>query len=146
MPILLVAIGNTLRRDDGAGARVLDLLGPLEGAVSLHVMQLTPELAEDIGGADGVVFIDADVNPGEARLEPVEPGGPAQAPLAHSMGPEEVLALARRLYGFRGEALLCRVPGVDFSDGAGLSAAAERNARVAALLIQERCLRRRESE
>jgi hydrogenase maturation protease len=71
---LLIAIGNTLRRDDGAGHRVLELLELPEGVQALRCHQLMPELSEDIGPADVVAFIDADVNPGSAQLERIEPG------------------------------------------------------------------------
>ncbi len=134
---LLVAIGNTLRRDDGAAARVLELLGTVEGATAVACHQLTPELAEDIGRARAVVFIDADLEPGPARLELLmAPAG--LAPLSpHFLSPAQLMALAEQLYSFSGEAWLCRVPGEDFHDGIGLSARSEANAEAAATLLRE---------
>ncbi len=134
---LLVAIGNTLRRDDGAGARVLDLLGPVEGAAAAVCEQLTPELAEDVARADTVIFIDADVEVGPVRIEPL---AATAAPLSssHSLSPGQLVAVAALLYSFRGEAWLCRVPGEDFGAGIGLSARAEANAACAARLLRER--------
>lgn len=137
MAALLIAIGNVFRRDDGAARRVLELLGPLPGARTVEVMQLSPEMAEDIAAAGRVVFIDADVNPGPARLEPAGSPSASRSPLAHALHPEEALEYARRLYGFKGEAWICRVPGTDFSTGEGLSAEAETNAREAAGLIRK---------
>jgi hydrogenase maturation protease len=138
---LIIAIGNTLRRDDGAAHRVVELLGEIPGARILTCHQLMPEMAEDIAAAARVVFVDADVEPGPARLEPLAETGAWSALGGHSVGPAEVVALASKLYGFQGEAWLCRVPGEDFGDGTGLSAAAEGNARQAAGLLREYLVR-----
>ncbi len=136
MSTVLVAVGNQLRRDDGAAHRVLDLVGELEGVRVLRLFQLAPEVAEQIASAPRVVFIDADIQPGEVRLEPVQAVQAQAAPLGHSMQPAEVVALSRALYGFGGRAFLCRVPGVDFSHGEGLSPLAEANAHRAARLLR----------
>jgi hydrogenase maturation protease len=137
---LLVAIGNTLRRDDGAGHRVLELLELPAEVQTLSCHQLTPEMSEEIAAADTVVFIDADVNPGPAQLEPLEPGAGLNPLGGHFLRPQELLAIAQRLFSFRGVAWLCHVPGDDFGDGEGLSPTAEANARAAALLIQRRLI------
>lgn len=131
MPVLLIAIGNSLRRDDGAGHRVLDLLVPPPEARLRHAFQLLPEIAEEVAGASTVVFVDASVATDEVRIDPVEPG-PGPVSISHSLSPQEVVALAQALYGFSGRAWLCHVPGVDFEEGEGLSSTAEANCRVAA--------------
>lgn len=136
MKAIFIAIGNTLRRDDGAAHRVLELLGPVENVVMRSCQQLVPEMAEEIARAQTVVFIDADVSPGLPSLELVACGPVPKMPLAHAMKPAEVVALARELYFFRGTACVCRVPGVDFSEGCGLSPQAESNARAAAELLR----------
>ena len=51
--------------------------------------------------------------------------------------PFEVLETARRLYGFLGEALLCRIPAGKFEAGEGLTPRAEEAARSAAKLVGE---------
>lgn len=135
MPVLLIAIGNPLRRDDGAGRRVVELLAPPPTVAVRHVIQLTPEIAEDLTGYGTVVFIDASVATNEVKLEPVEPGAGA-APASHSLAPAEVVALARGLFGFEGRAWQCHVPGADFDDGEGLSEVAETNARTAAAQVR----------
>ncbi len=130
MRTLLIAIGNVLRRDDGAASRALELLGGTRA-----VMQLTPEMAPEIATYDRVFFLDADVNGGEPRIEPVTASAGA-GPLTHSHTPAQVVQLAERLYGFRGAAFLCRIPGVDFGMGEGLSVIAEANATAAARLVR----------
>jgi hydrogenase maturation protease len=137
---LLVAIGNTLRRDDGAAHRVLELLELPAGVQTTSCHQLTPELSEEIGAADTVIFIDADVNPGSAKLEPLEPGAGLNPLGGHFLRPQELLAIAQRLFAFQGKAWLCHVPGADFGDGEGLSPMAEANARAAAQLIRPRLI------
>ena len=136
MRAFLIALGNVLRRDDGAAHRALDLLGPVRDATIIDRIQLSPEIAEDIAEADTVVFVDADMEAGETRIQPVTGPVASSSPLAHSMSPEEVLELSRRLFGFTGQAWLCRIPAEDFSAGEGLSELAERNAQVAAGLLR----------
>ena len=134
-PTILIAIGNSLRSDDGAAHRVLELLGPMAGVLTRDVVQLTPEMAEEIAEAETVVFIDADTQPGEARLAPLDADPQARSPLGHAMTPHELVLLSQKLYGFRGRAFLCHVPGADFSAGESLTPAAEANAKAAAELL-----------
>jgi hydrogenase maturation protease len=136
LKILLLAIGNVYRRDDGVAHHVLELLraGQL-GVTSRSVLQLTPEMAEEIAPFEQVVFIDADLEPGEPRLEPTKAERQAGSAVAHALSPEVLLALAERLYGFRGQGWLCRIPGEDFSEGTGLSDMAAMNAAIASRLL-----------
>ncbi len=143
MALLLIAIGNPLRRDDGVARRVIELLRPLPPGVSAReVQQLTPELAEEIASFAEVVFLDALVTAGgcassDVRLDEIlqrrtrRPGA-----LAHQVAPQEIVELSRRLYGFGGRAWLCAIPGMDFSAGEGLSEVAENMARAAALKLR----------
>jgi hydrogenase maturation protease len=138
MRVLLIAVGNPLRRDDGIAHRVLEILDPdlAAGATALAVHQLTPEIAEDFSRHEIAVVIDADLDPGEAYLEEVlDPDHPAL--LGHELDAAEVAALARKLYDWKGACLLCHVPGADFAEGGGFSDAAKGNAWRAARLIEE---------
>jgi len=150
METLLIAVGNTLRRDDGVGHRVLELLGEVR-ADARAVHQPAPELSEEIARYDRVIFIDSDaggsdVSVMESAGGDFRPMGPSLEPLVHRHGhcsplghqvaAAEIVGLARTLYGFDGEALLCRVPARDFSTGEGLSPRAEANALEAASLIR----------
>ncbi len=135
MSLLLIAIGNSLRRDDGAGHRVVEILDPPPAVAVRNAFQLMPERAEDLSGFDTVVFVDASVATAEVKLEPVEDAS-GSTPMSHSLTPGEVVALARALFGFTGRAWLCHVPGSDFDDGEGLSPAAEANAQAAAGLLR----------
>ena len=134
MAALVIALGNTLRGDDGVAHRVADLLGLRPGVEVRRVQQLTPELAEEIARAATVVFVDADAEARAACLEPLS--AKAQpAPITHTMTPNELIMLAGRLYGFRGEAYVCRVPAKDFAAGSALTHVAEASARTAAQKI-----------
>jgi len=136
--MLIIAYGNPLRRDDGAGLRLGEILERLwrerDGRV-LHIAvhQLTPDLAEDIARDDvfGVVFTDARVvsaKSGNARPEiRVRPLSAKSRPpvLGHDLDPAVIMACARRLYHRRPPVWLATVPGVDFNHGEGLSKTAE---------------------
>jgi Ni,Fe-hydrogenase maturation factor len=117
---LLIACGNPLRGDDGVAHEVLRRVGDGIGRELRFVHQLVPELAEEIAGFARVVFVDADV----ASVSPVIEAvcvTIAGSPLTHAAIPAEIVALARGLFGFEGEAFVCRIPAHDFSVGQGLS-------------------------
>ena len=121
MQALILAVGNALRRDDGAAHFVLSRLGSAPAVQTRALLQLTPELAEEIADFDVILFIDADASVPAVTLEPLDPS-PAEAPsFTHVSRPAEIVALSRALYGFAGRAFLCRIPVDDLSAGEGLS-------------------------
>jgi hydrogenase maturation protease len=150
--VLYIALGNPLRRDDGVAWKVIETIapdstGPDHGIAAscrskgrgssgkgIAQLQATPELAAEIAGFHRVVFIDAEVQ-GQLRLERIEER--SSSSLTHATGPAEVVALARALYNFAGEAWLCRIPGEDFAPGEGLSHYASANAALAVRLLEE---------
>ena len=116
MRVLVVAVGNVLRGDDGVAHAVLGLAH----ADALALAQLTPEVAEQIALYATVIFVDADAGAADLRIETVEELSSAPS-FSHASTPAEIVALSRSLFGFRGRALLCRIPAHDFSAGEGLS-------------------------
>ena len=135
--IVCIAIGNTLREDDGVAHRALRLITPGDQVRLLEVFQLTPELACEIASADLVFFLDADASAENTVLTPIETDGAHGSPIAHSVSPAEVVAIARDLYAFAGKAVLCRIPAKQFGFGEALTTEAEAAARAAALLVTE---------
>lgn len=130
--ILLIGYGNDLRRDDGAGlvlAEIIERAWQIRGVAvkRLAVHQLMPELAVDIAGPEvsAVVFVDTraaaadEVSP-DVQVQPV-PAGPSSPSLGHHLDPAALLTYAGHLYGRRPPAWLVTVPGTDFSYGEGLS-------------------------
>ena len=101
---LILACGNTLRGDDGAGPWLAAWAeGRFRDQPGLRVVsrhQWTPELAEEIAQANSVLFVDcaADASPGQVRLIPVTPGSDTPAPPTHHLGAAELLALCHSLY------------------------------------------------
>lgn len=101
---LILACGNSLRGDDGAGpwlATWAENCFRAEPAVRvLARQQWTPELAEEIAHAESVLFVDCAVNvhPGKLQLVAVTPPANAPALSAHHLGPAELLDLSRSLY------------------------------------------------
>ncbi len=141
---LVIAYGNPLRHDDGAAARVLDLLRGTEGIETREVHQLTPELASDIASTRVVVFVDADVLAKTVRIKRVQSADRYITPsaLTHAPSPEEVVALARGLFAWRGVAIVCALPVRDLSAGQGLTRRGEVAARLGARALR-RFLRER---
>jgi hydrogenase maturation protease len=143
--ILLIAYGNPLRRDDGAGLRLAEeMAGRWQeaGTPLRHVVaqQLTPELAVEIADPDvlAVVFVDTRAEPPGGAADGVlvsalGAGGPASPSLGHHTAPEVLLAYASLLLDGRSAppAWLATTPGVDFDHGEGLSPAASAAIRCA---------------
>ena len=126
--VLVIAWGNPLREDDAVAWHVLEALRRLQPRPTLpalhlrHAQQLTPELAECVSRAVGVVFVDArrDGTPGEVRCDEIAPG-PGPDPLAHSLRPEGLLLYAEKLYGRAPRAVVLSIVGERFGMGEDLS-------------------------
>jgi hydrogenase maturation protease len=133
--ILIIAYGNSLRRDDGAGLKLAELLerewrgrGLDVRCESVH--QLTPELAELVADdrVSAVVFTDARVaEPGvedlEIQVRRLSLPTDSSPGMGHHFDPAVVMAYAFYLYSRTPPAWLVTVPGVDFDHGEGLSEA-----------------------
>lgn len=124
---LVIGIGNTLRRDDGAGwlfAQVLaDALRHAGATVALILQQqLTPETAEIIAeqGTVQVIFVDASIEAKTVTIEAVRDKD-ASSPSSHHVAPATLLAVARRLYSADATGWLVQLPARDLSHGEGLS-------------------------
>jgi hydrogenase maturation protease len=102
---LILACGNTLRSDDGIGPRLAAWAEQrFRGEPQVRVIsrqQWTPELAADIAAADSVLFVDAAVDspPGRVHLVPVTSRAGDAPPASHHLDPNQLLSLARSLYG-----------------------------------------------
>jgi hydrogenase maturation protease len=131
-----VAIGNTLRGDDGVAERVADLLEPRPGVKVRRMHQLTPELSDEVARAETVILVDADVEAREVYLDRIH-AAPGRGTVTHSMTPGELIAFAERLYGFHGTAYMCHIPVENFEPGEQLSALAAQGAEAAARRIME---------
>lgn len=134
---LIIGVGNTLRRDDGAGiwlAEAVSRAMAARGSVveTRLLQQLLPEIAEEIYelNPQTVVITDCSAESQEAQEGWVERLVPAEGDVgeeqergmgSHGLGAAALIELARRLYGFAGDAWLATVPGVDFAHGEGLS-------------------------
>ena len=104
---LILACGNTLRGDDGVGPWLAEWAEEkYRGDPTVRVIsrqQWTPDLAEDIAGAESVLFIDCSIEsaPGYVSLISIEPSVQTQGLATHHQGAPELLALARDLYNSR---------------------------------------------
>ena len=108
----MIACGNPLRGDDGVAWEVARALGDSALAAGggeieiLAVHQLTPELADGVSRAETVIFVDAGVDAGARAGEillrevEIEPASVVRrSEFSHSVGPAELMAVAREIYG-----------------------------------------------
>ena len=135
--ILVIAYGNDLRGDDGAALRVAQRL--VECRTTARIIcsrQLFPEFAEDIALAARVIFVDACLADDTsaaldiARIEAPVVGEQAPAH-SHHASPQQLLALAARLYGADPEAWRVAIPAYDWRLGAAISPATARQIEAA---------------
>ncbi len=105
-----------MRADDGFAWKAAELLDPESQDYRLLILyQLSPELAEELSQASGVIFLDARRGeiPGEVFCEEVNPNQVVSA-FTHSLTPAMLLAYARGLYGKYPPAYLISVTGQDW--------------------------------
>ena len=139
--MLIIGFGNTLRRDDGAGAVAARLLAvdPRLDRPEVDVREaykLLPEMSLDIAEATLVVFVDADMRglPGSLEIHEIDPqtaarddadarGEPGAS--SHHVGGGELVALAATLAGRAPEAVAIGIGVADLEMGEGLSPAVE---------------------
>jgi len=104
---LILACGNTTRRDDGVGPFLAEWAAEqFRNNADVRVVsrqQWTPELAEEVAAADSVLFVDSSVNsaPGQVSLVPVEAKAGDSGAATHHVDAPELLGLTRVLYGSR---------------------------------------------
>jgi hydrogenase maturation protease len=130
---LVIGYGNTLRSDDGVGAKVAAAVAELAlpGVVALVLHQLTPELAETISEARAVVFVDAAVDAAtEVQVRQLEPAEGAQL-MAHAADPRTLLTLAKQLFGRCPPAWWLTIPVENLGFGEELSPLARRGYEIA---------------
>jgi len=142
---IIIAWGNPLRSDDGAGWHVAELLRPRlsQNVRLLQCHQLSPELANEIAGARLVLFIDASVEhaPGTIRFRQCITESSNSNAMTHGVTPSSLLSLSHHLYGARPRhALICSIGAASFAFGEQLSPIVARAAdalsnRIAALLL-----------
>ncbi len=131
--VLILAYGNNLRRDDGAGFVLADSLEKLffEAGVDVKRIdshQLGPELALEIAGNDvaSVLFVDTravEDAPDHPSID-IKPAIAAQSSsptIGHHLDESVLLSYVRHLFNKEPPAWLITVPGVDFGVGEGLS-------------------------
>jgi hydrogenase maturation protease len=135
---LVIGYGNTLRSDDGVGAKVAASVAELTlpGVVALVLHQLTPELAEPISEARAVVFVDAAVDAStEVQMRQLAPAEGAQL-MAHAADPRSLLAFAQQLFGRCPPAWWLTIPVENLAFGEELSPLARRGFQTALEKIQ----------
>jgi hydrogenase maturation protease len=126
--LLVIGYGNTLRRDDGVGPRVADMVEDLRlaGVRTISCPQLTPELADPLSQAGAAVFVDVAADPADrVRMRRLDASGSSQV-LAHASDPQTLLALSRDVFGRAPDAWMLTVPAEDLAFGEQLSPTARR--------------------
>lgn len=140
---LILGYGNVDRQDDGLGWHVLARLArrlgrhvPKENELEfefenlnpefLFVLQLTPELAEQVAAYDHVCFIDAHTGAIPHEIQVLQLDAKFQnSPFTHHMTPETLLSFCQSLYGHTPQATLVSIHGYEFGFSRSLSATAD---------------------
>lgn len=113
---LVIGYGNPGRADDGLGPALADAVerADIPGVRAIAAFQLQVEHAAEIALVPRVVFADACTGDGPpCALRRLHPRA-AQSFSTHSVRPEAVLALARDVFGWVGDAYLLAIRGEAF--------------------------------
>jgi len=133
--VLILAYGNSLRRDDGAGFVLGDVVERMLCEAGLEVEridshQLEPEFALDISDEkiSAVLFIDTRAVPDppasddlRVHIRRIVAAKDASPSVGHHLDASTLLVYARYLFKKEPPAWLITVPGKDFDHGEGLS-------------------------
>ena len=127
---LVIGYGNPLRGDDGLGWEVAGRLAASIADESVDIMavhQLTPELAEPVGRAEMVIFVDASYEgkPGTWSCDRVKPAPATASALGHHFSIAGLLAYARALFNANPRAFVISVAAQSFECEDGLSPTVE---------------------
>ena len=100
---LILACGNPLRGDDGAAWHIAEAAYEVGFPPSVRIIfqqQWTPDLAEDIARAEGVLFVDCALTapPGSVSIAPIAPAFERPPFLTHHQDPATLLALSFLYY------------------------------------------------
>ena len=142
--LLLIGYGNPGRLDDGLGpalAAQVEKLG-IPGLTVDSDYQLTVEHAADAAECDAVIFADAAVSgPEPFGFREIQPTQATPGFSSHALEPEDVLALARTMFGARTRGFALGIRGYRFDEfGETLSDEARKNL-VAAVSFAEKTIR-----
>ncbi len=145
--ILIYAIGNPGRQDDGLGNRLVEVLDPWlkeKGLAQVQVesnYQLNIEDAANIADKDIVVFVDASVEDiDDFHFGQVEPSEGRSEFTMHAASPAYILAICTKLYQKHPETYLLQIRGYEWGFSEELSWKASRNLTSAVAFIKERIL------
>jgi hydrogenase maturation protease len=138
--VLVVGYGNSLRGDDGAGRMVADAIAD-EALACVRVIsttQLVPEIAAEVAGALGVIFVDASAENGRrgVRVRKIRPSG-SETQQTHVLGPTQILQLAQECFGRAPRAWLITVPAEQFEVSTELSCTTREHAAKAVTRVKE---------
>jgi hydrogenase maturation protease len=143
----IIGYGNPHRKDDGIGPYVVEQLsrelGKGTGIALRSLHQLDPVLAEEVQGAEVLIFVDATVEPLERGLRwtRVQPKKDLSACDTHHLQPSVFAGLLESLYLRSPAVWLVSVQGKDFEFGEGLSVEAQEKAERASSEIVQFCWR-----
>ena len=138
--VLLLAIGNSGRMDDGLGWKFAGLLGQSgRNFIDCELRyQLQVEDVLTVSRYDKVIFVDATHDEPEDGFE-LKPCRPAEHYIysSHMQSPETILYLSKELYNKEPEAFVLAISGNQWGLGTCLSQKAENNLQKALLFFQQ---------
>lgn len=125
---LAIGLGNTLRGDDGVGARVIDRLRGCTDPAGWDLQtchQLLPEYTEAMRDRETVVFVDASIEipPGEIAVTEVE-ADPLPWRWGHQLRPDTLMGMVEPAHRPL-RAFTVGIGAADFDFGERLSPAVE---------------------
>lgn len=139
---LIIGLGNTLREDDGLGARVVEILTKsLPDRLSQYVTLKTDYQVDIVQSSllsqhDYLYLIDAAAdNILPVEIKKIEPGHETPLFTSHIGSISMLLYITKQVYGHVPECYLITVQGINFAHGENLSPEALVNAELGAEFV-----------
>lgn len=137
--IVVVGVGNTIRRDDGIGAYICSCIDDLKlpGVQTIVTQQLHTEMLGDLMSFDFIVLADAATTGEEVEFFRLKGNDTQPVSTSHHISAGMLALLAQRLYKRELSIMICAVRGEDFDIGDQISETAKRNALCAVETIRD---------
>jgi hydrogenase maturation protease len=135
--ICIIGIGNTLRGDDGVGAYVCTAIETLNlpGVDTMIVLQLTPDLMEDLQQYKHVIITDASYNCNGFAFYRLGADETNAQSSSHAVNASMFYLLFKKIYSKQPSFYICAIEPEDVSIGSGLTISAKANADIAVRAI-----------
>ena len=119
----MIGLGNTLRKDDGVGAYVINKIESSRSFSCKYLLlqQLSTDLMPSLLSFESILIVDAGVGINTVTWKRITDQYNGSTPSTHHIDISQFVSLAQTLYNVTLSITVCTIPVYDLSLGEGLS-------------------------